>query len=82
LEKRDKRQGRAGYGTIVEEKEGWLMGKRRPFYIAFSPNGNCEFGTGSIPGISRNFQKRDLRINQKIGLTFPSSWAYRAIIYL
>jgi hypothetical protein len=60
LEKEDKRRGGAGYSTIVEEKEGWLMEKRRPFYITSSPNSNCKFGTGSIPGIPRNFQKRDL----------------------
>jgi hypothetical protein len=57
------------------------MGKRGPFYITPSPNSNCKFGTGSISGIPRNFQKRDLQTNQKIGLTFPSSWAYRVMIY-
>jgi hypothetical protein len=82
LEKEDKGRGEAGYSTVVEEKEGWLMGKRRPFYITPSPNSNRKFGTGSIPGTPRNFQKRDSRTNQKIGLTFPSSWAYRATIYL
>jgi hypothetical protein len=60
LEKKNKRQKRTGYSTIVKEKEDWLIGKRRPFYIIPFPNSNYEFGTGSIPGISRNFQKRDL----------------------
>jgi hypothetical protein len=72
LEKKDKRRKGAGYSTIVKEKEGWLIEKRRPFYITFFPNSNYKFGTGSIPGISRNFQKRDLQTNQKIGLTFQA----------
>jgi hypothetical protein len=58
------------------------MEKRRPFYITSSLNSNYKFGTGSIPEIPRNFQKRNLQINQKIGLTFPSFWAYRIMIYL
>jgi hypothetical protein len=72
LEKEDKRRGGAGYSTVVKEKEGWLIGKRRPFYITSFPNSNCEFGTGSIPGTPRNFQKRDSQTNQKIGLTFQA----------
>jgi hypothetical protein len=60
LEKENKKREGAGYSIIIKEKEGWLIGKRRPFYITLSPNSNCKFGTGSIPGISRNFQKRNL----------------------
>jgi hypothetical protein len=81
LKKEGKGRGGAGYGVVVEEKEGWLVGKGRPFYNALSPNGDREFGTGSTPGTPRKFQRRDSRTNQKIGLTFPSSWAYRATIY-